>query len=79
TTRILNDIDAVNDGDNENIELVLELFVPTFPLDAITSMLAYDSQESCKTHLKTLGVTLCEDEQMIDCKPTRQIYEKAKS
>ncbi|CAF5131127.1 unnamed protein product, partial [Rotaria magnacalcarata] len=54
-------------------------FAPSFPIEAITEMLAYGSNDTCQKHLTTLGITLIDESSSgvsIDCKASRAIFEK---
>ncbi|CAF0783481.1 unnamed protein product [Adineta ricciae] len=51
------------------IEILIWGFSPTFPMEVVTSMLAYDSDELCQEHLRSLGIKFTPDIPMaIDCK-----------
>ncbi|CAF1260918.1 unnamed protein product, partial [Rotaria sordida] len=90
TNRILINIDTVKkiaaaangkskSKDIEHIDLALELFAPSFPIETITQMLAYESNDICQKHLSSLGITLIDEPSSgvsIDCRASRAIFEK---
>ena len=56
-------------------------FAPSFPIEAITQMLAYESNEICQKHLSSLGIILIDESlsgASIDCRASRVIFEKKK-
>ncbi len=61
------------------ISFILLRFSPSLSIDAITQMLAYESNDICQKHLSTLGITLIDEGLSgvsIDCKASRAIFEK---
>ncbi|CAF2123946.1 unnamed protein product [Rotaria magnacalcarata] len=61
------------------LKVLLWGFAPSFPIEAITEMLAYGSNDTCQKHLTTLGITLIDESSSgvsIDCKASRAIFEK---
>jgi hypothetical protein len=58
---------------------VLFRFIPALPIEAITAMLAYETNDLCKKQLSSLGVILIDESlpvASIDCKASRAIFEK---
>jgi hypothetical protein len=54
-------------------------FAPSISIDAITQMLAYESNDICQKHLSSLGIILIDEALSgvsIDCKASRAIFEK---
>jgi hypothetical protein len=54
-------------------------FAPSLSIDAITQMLAYESNDICQKHMSTLGIILIDEALSgvsIDCKASRTIFEK---
>ncbi len=61
------------------ISLILLRFGPSLSLDAVTQMLAYESNDLCQKHMSTLGIILIDEALSgvsIDCKASRAIFEK---
>ncbi|UJR36296.1 hypothetical protein I4U23_029025 [Adineta vaga] len=50
------------------IENLICGFSPTFPIEIVTSMLAYESDDICQEHLRSFGVQFLPNSMNIDCK-----------
>jgi len=54
-------------------------FSPSLSIEAVTQMLAYESNDICQKHLSSLGIILIDEALSgvsIDCKASRAIFEK---
>jgi hypothetical protein len=53
-------------------------FAPSIPIEGVTQMLAYQSNDICQKHLSTWGIILIDELSgaSIDCKASRAIFEK---
>ena len=51
-------------------------FAPTFPTEVMRTMLAYESNEICEEHLRSFGVIFSDDLTLIDCKSSRNNWNK---
>ncbi|CAF3581864.1 unnamed protein product [Adineta steineri] len=48
------------------IEILIWAFLPTFPIEIVTTMLVYESNEICQEHLHSLGVKFLDNTMLID-------------
>jgi len=58
----------------KGILLFYSRFSPTIPIDVVTTMLAYESNEICREHLRSLGIIFIDES--IDCKTSRTNFDK---
>ena len=61
------------------LSLLFSRFAPSLSIEAVTQILAYESNDMCQKHLSTLGITLIDEGLSgvsIDCKASRTIFEK---
>ncbi len=61
------------------IKISCSRFAPSLSIEAVTQMLAYESNDTCQKHLSTLGIILIDEGLSgvsIDCKASRAIFEK---
>ncbi|CAF0825688.1 unnamed protein product [Rotaria sordida] len=58
------------------IQILIWGFTPTLPIDVVTTMLAYESNEICREHLSSLGVIFIDESMSIDCKTSRTSFDK---
>ncbi|CAF5152453.1 unnamed protein product, partial [Rotaria sp. Silwood1] len=58
------------------IQILIWGFAPTLPIDVVTTMLAYESNEICYERLSSLGVIFINESMSIDCKTSRTNFDK---
>jgi hypothetical protein len=65
-----------NEFRKEILSFFFQRFAPTIPIEFVTKILAYESNEICQEHLSSLGIKFIDESMSIDCKISRNNFDK---